>query len=78
MCYACRVSKELADVLRAAIRESGKPLLTIATDTGVGVATLSEFVSGADMRLKNASRIAAYLGFELVKLKRPRGGRTGA
>ncbi len=59
--------KELAETLRAAIRKSGKPLLAIANDTGVAVSTLSEFMSGADMRLKNASKIAAYLGFSLKR-----------
>lgn len=75
-CYPFNVPKELAEVLRAAIRDSGQPLLAIATATGVGVATLSEFMSGADMRLKNASKIAAYLGLELVKSKPKRGGRS--
>lgn len=59
--------KEMADILRVAIRKSGKPLLTIATDTGVAVSTLSEFMAGADMRLSNASKIAAYLGLELKR-----------
>lgn len=61
------MAKDMADTLRAAIKASGLPLLTIAQATGVGVASLSEFMSGADMRLKNASKIAAYLGLELKK-----------
>lgn len=61
------MAKELAEVLRVAIRKSGQPLLTIAKGTGVGVATLSEFMDGADMRLATASKIAAYLGLELRK-----------
>ena len=61
---------DLAETLRQAIRKSGKPLLTIAQDTGVGVATLSEFMSGADMRLQTASKVAAYLGLELRKKRK--------
>ena len=61
------MSKELAETLREAIRKSKLPLLTIANDTGVAVSTLSEFMAGADMRLRNASKIAAYLGLELKK-----------
>jgi len=59
--------KDLAEILRSAIRESKKPLLTIANETGVGVASLSEFMSGADMRLGNATKIANYLDLELTK-----------
>jgi len=61
------MAKELAEMLRDAIRKSGEPLLTIAKATGVGVSSLSEFMNGADMRLANASKIAAYLGLELRK-----------
>jgi hypothetical protein len=61
--------KELADTLRLAIRKSGLPLLTIAQATGVAVSTLSEFMAGADMRLTNASKIAAYLGLSLKRDK---------
>ena len=56
--------KLIAEILRDAIRNSGQPLLTIAKAAGVAVSTLSEFMSGADMRLSNAEKIAAYLGLE--------------
>jgi hypothetical protein len=59
------VPRDLADKLRAAVRKSRKPLLTIADDTGIGVATLSEFMAGADMRLSTASKLAAYLKLDL-------------
>lgn len=64
--------KELADTLRDAIRKSGLPLLTLAKETGVAVSTLSEFMAGADMRLANASKIAAYLGLSLKRDGRDR------
>lgn len=71
------MSHELAEILRDAIRKSGEPLLHIAQATGVSQPTLSQFMAGADMRLKNASAIAAYLGLELKpKSKRKRGGRS--
>lgn len=57
--------KDMADVLRKAIDSSGLPLLTIAQETGVSPATLSEFMAGADMRLSTASKIAEYLKLEL-------------
>jgi predicted transcriptional regulator len=69
MLYFPSMSKELADTLRITIRKSGLPLLTIAKESGVAVSTLSEFMDGADMRLKTASKIAAYLGLELKKPK---------
>jgi len=62
--------KDLAEILRRAVRDSGLPLLTIADKTGAGVSTLSEFMAGADMRLGTASKIAAFLGLELVPKKK--------
>jgi hypothetical protein len=59
------MTNELAAVLRSAIRRSKLPLLTIANDTGVAVSTLSEFMAGSDIRLKTASKIAAYLKLKL-------------
>lgn len=64
--------KLIAEILRDAIRNSGQPLLTIAKAAGVAVSTLSEFMSGADMRLSNAEKIAAYLGLELRTEKKRR------
>lgn len=69
-CYAFRMPKELADTLRDAIRKSEIPLLTLAKATGVAVSTLSEFMDGADMRLRNASKVAAFLKLELRPRKR--------
>ena len=51
--------------LRRAIRATGKPLLTIATDTGVSVSLVWSFMHGRDMRLKTASKITKYLGLSL-------------
>lgn len=59
--------KDMAETLRTAITKSGQPLLTIAQDTGVSVSLIWAFMQGGDMRLKNASKIAAYLGLELKK-----------
>jgi len=72
MCYTFDMPKLLAEILRDAIRNSGQPLLMIAKAAGVAVSTLSEFMSGADMRLSNAEKIAAYLGLELRTGKKQR------
>ncbi len=53
----------MAQALRAAIRESGLPLLTIEQETGVLRATVMRFMRGdADIRLATADKLAAYFG----------------
>lgn len=59
--------RTLTDVLRAAIRESGVPLLTIEQQTGVQRASLSRFVRGnQSLRLDVADKLAAYFNLELL------------
>lgn len=59
--------KDIADKLRDAITKSGESNLAIAKATGVPVSRIWDFMNGGDMRLKNASKIASYLGLELKK-----------
>ncbi len=61
------MSKELADILRKAITDSGLSALQLSKETGVSQPSITEFLRGKDMRLTNASKIAAYLGLELKK-----------
>lgn len=57
--------KELADKLRAAIRQCGQSARALEKATGVPHPTITRFLAGADMRLSRAEVIAAYLGGEL-------------
>ena len=70
--YTFRMSKELAEVLRTAIRECGISATELASKTGVPQPTITRFLNGADMMLQTAQRIAAYLNLELVEKKRRR------
>jgi transcriptional regulator with XRE-family HTH domain len=66
--------RTLADALRAAIRESGKPQQAIAAATGISQPALSEFLNGKrGFRLKAAERLAAYFGLELLRSRRGSG-----
>lgn len=65
------MTKEMADVLRDAIRKSGKTALDLSAATGVSQPTITEFLRGADMRLTTAQKLAAHLGLEL----RPKRGK---
>lgn len=71
MGYSFSVSKQLADTLRNAIRNSGESANVIAKATGVPQPTITRFLAGADMKLATAEKIAAHLGLELQK-RRPR------
>lgn len=62
--------KELADILRAAIRDSGLSEIEIARRTGVPQSRINDFMNGGDMRLTNAGKIARYLGLELKRTRR--------
>lgn len=71
------MTKDLADTLRKAVDKSGRTLMDLSEKSGVPLSSLSEFMSGQDMRLKNASKLAHVLKLELKpKSKRPRGGKT--
>jgi plasmid maintenance system antidote protein VapI len=63
------MSKELAEILRQAIANSGESSNAIARATGVPQPTITRFLAGADMKLATAGKLAAYLGMEL-KAKR--------
>jgi plasmid maintenance system antidote protein VapI len=63
------MGKEMAEILRAAIVNSGQSANEIAKATGVPQPTITRFLAGADMRVSRASKIAAYLGLELKRRK---------
>ena len=57
----------LTDPLRQAIVDSGKPLLTLAEETGVARASLIRFRRGErSLRLDVADKLANYFGLRLV------------
>ena len=60
----------MTDTLRQAIRESGLPMLTLATETGIERASLIRFARGdQSLRLDLADRPAEYFGLELQPTK---------
>jgi plasmid maintenance system antidote protein VapI len=67
--------RSMTDVLREAILDSGLPLLTIATETGVERASISRFVRGKNsLRLDIADKLADYFGLALTPTrKKPKG-----
>ncbi len=61
-----KAPKTMTDALRQAIRESGLPMLTLATETGIQRASLIRFARGdQSLRLDIADRLAVYFGLEL-------------
>lgn len=64
------MTKPMDEVLREAIRDSGKTALELWMATGVSQPTITEFLRGKDMRLKTAEKLASYLGLELRSAKR--------
>lgn len=63
----------MADILRNAIRSSGQSANAIARATGVTPPTICRFLSGKDMLLSRADKIAADLEivFEPRRGKKP-------
>jgi hypothetical protein len=60
-------SSPLTAPLRAAIVETGMPLLQLSNETGITRASLIRFRRGdTSLRLDVADRLADYLGLELV------------
>jgi predicted transcriptional regulator len=57
----------LADTLRKAIRDSGYTAGELSRATGVPQPTITRFLSGADMRLSRAQKLASHLGLTLAK-----------
>lgn len=59
----------LTAVLRKAMQDSGTPLLTISTATGLDRASLRRFLRGErSLRLDKADALAAYFELELRKI----------
>lgn len=58
--------REMAEVLRAAIRQSGISALQLGGITGVAQQTISQFLAGKDIRLKTAQKLADHFGLELT------------
>lgn len=65
------------DILRTAIRTSGKTTYAIAKESGVPVQTVDRIVDGQEPRLGTAERIAAVVGVVLRARKRQHVGETG-
>jgi plasmid maintenance system antidote protein VapI len=62
--------QRLQDVLRAAIRGTGKPIYRIAKESGVPQPSILRFMSGErDIRLETAEKLAASLGLGLKKTR---------
>lgn len=59
------MSKEMAEVLREAIRKSGLSALALSKETGVSQPTITQFLRGFDLRLSTAQKLAKFLGLEL-------------
>ena len=68
--YSLPMPKDVADMLRKAIADSGQSANEIAQATGVPQTTISRFLRGKDMGINRASKIAAYLGLELHRPKK--------
>ena len=65
-----KTESPLTDPLRQAIADSGLPMLTIATETGIIRASLIRFARGdQSLRLDVADKLAAYFGLKLVAEK---------
>jgi hypothetical protein len=61
----------LNDQLRSAIRSSDQSLYAIAKGTNVHYGVIYRFARGQrDIYLETASKLAAYLGLELMKKKK--------
>lgn len=67
-----RMSEEMAERLRRAIRTSGKTALELSSITSVPQPTITRFLNGRDMRLSRAQKLAAYFNLELREAKPPK------
>jgi len=62
--------RTITEMLKKAIRQSGKSLYTIEADTGVNRSTIMRFMRDeTSLRLDKADRLAVYFGLELTKRK---------
>lgn len=62
--------RDLAQQLRDAIRSSGISQHELAKKSGVNAGVISRFLSGTDVLMGTAGRIAAVLGVRLVEVGR--------
>ena len=60
---------DLGEFLRAAIISSDRSVSAIAKDSGVNPGLISRFMTGHDLRLETATKIARTLGLRLVKCR---------
>jgi transcriptional regulator with XRE-family HTH domain len=63
------MSRDLADLLRDAIKRSGLSASELAMKTGVHQTLISRFLRGKDMGIERAGKIAAYLNLTLRRDK---------
>jgi plasmid maintenance system antidote protein VapI len=65
-------TQSIGEVLRGAIKASGRSANEIAKATDVPQPCTIRFIGEADIRISTAERIASYFGFELIQSKRSR------
>ena len=65
MSTAKHIAPTLADQLRLAITKSGLSQYSLAKQSGVSQSKISEFLSGKDMLLTSAGKLAAVLKLKL-------------
>lgn len=68
----CGMTKEMADTLRKAIRDSGLSALALSKKAGVSQPQISYFLRGKDIRLATAQKLAHILGLSLQPTKKRR------
>ena len=68
--YIQQMSKQMAEKLRKAIRESGLSAARLGKATGVTQPVISEFLRGKDIRLTTAQKLADYFGLKLTEASR--------
>ncbi|HEY1375536.1 MAG TPA: helix-turn-helix transcriptional regulator [Gemmataceae bacterium] len=68
----------LAEALREAVRDSGRPVGAVARAAGVPQPVLSRFMAGTrGLSLETADRLAGYFGLTLVRLDGSHPGGNG-
>jgi plasmid maintenance system antidote protein VapI len=64
-------TRDISDVLRRTIINSGVPLLVLERETGVQRASIRRFIEGSQsLRLDKASQLAVFFGLELVNKRK--------
>jgi len=63
-------SQPMGDILRDAIRQGGWSAGRISQKTAVPRAHIAAFLSGRDLALSKASRLADFLGLELTRKRK--------